>query len=221
MKIVASLHALLEPLRSPDAAAWQMSYMRELFPFLGIRTPALRKAVLQLKREFPSSDWKKEVRELWRQPEREFHYGAIFWAIAHRGKATAADLPFYEELLTTNSWWDSVDTIAPHLVGELFRKFPSLIEKTEEWVDSPQLWLRRSALIYSLSWKGATDAERLFRYCTKLGKEKEFFIRKAIGWALREYSKTNPTAVSKFLQTADLSPLSLREARKRLLIKKK
>jgi 3-methyladenine DNA glycosylase AlkD len=172
--------------------------------------------VRELVKTLPSTDWRREIWELWQQPEREFHHAAIFLSLRHRKQAVKEDLPLYERLITENSWWDTVDTVAPHLMGPLLLKFPELVSETKRWLSSSHLWLRRSAIIHQLRAKDKTDAERLFAYCSKLSHEKEFFIRKAIGWALREYAKTDAQAVLGYLETATLSPLSMREAKKHL-----
>lgn len=211
-----NLRFLLTPIQDPLVAAWQAKYMRNQFLFLGVTTPQLKKAIRSLLQNKTISDWRPEAMAFWQEPEREFHYAAIYWAVHHRSVATEDDLSLYEKFVLTNSWWDTVDTIAPHLMGDLFLRFPELVVKTEKWVTSQYLWLRRAALIYSLRWKEKTDENRLFSYCAKLKGEKEFFIRKAIGWALREYSKTNPAAVRRFLEKTALSPLSEREAKKYL-----
>lgn len=216
MTLAKKLRANLEPFRQAKRAMWQINYMRGQFPFLGVPAPQLRTTLSALKKEHPSSDWRQETRELWSEPEREFHYAALQWAIFHARNATPHDLPFYETLAHERAWWDTVDTIAPHLIGRLLKRFPELIERTEAWLDAPHFWLRRCALIYQLRWKGDTDAKRLFRYCTYLGSDKEWFIQKAIGWALREYSKVNPDGVREYLAGAKLASLSVREARKRL-----
>lgn len=218
--IVRTLYSLIEPHKDPARAEYQGKYLRDQFPFLGVRTPQLRKAVQSLKGIYPSIDWREEVKEFWRQPDREFHLAAIYWAIAHRKKAVPEDLSFYEDLITSHSWWDTVDTIAPHLVGALLHRFPELLQRTEEWLESDQLWLKRTALIYPLYNRKQIDSERLFRYCSHLSQDTDFFIRKAIGWVLRELSKTNPAAVAEYLKTTRLSPLSTREAGKHLPQKK-
>lgn len=211
-----TLRNLLIPLQNKEAALWQHNYMRNQFPFLGVKTPHLRKTLQDLKKAHPSNDWRREVEDLWKEPEREFHYAAIFWAMIHRKGAKEGDLHLYEKLILENSWWDTVDTIAPHLVGALFHRFPLLLRRSEEWLVSDQLWLKRAALIYPLYQRKAIDSARLFRYCETLRKEKDFFIRKGIGWMLREHSKTAPDEVRKFIQTVELSPLSKREGGKYL-----
>ena len=123
------------------------------------------------------------------------------------------EIPFLEYLITTKSWWDTVDYISPHLIGALFMKKPEVIEHSiQRWLDSDNLWLQRSAILFQLKYKDKTDTKLLFSIIEACANSKEFFIRKAIGWALREYSKTNPEAVLTFVQTHSLSPLSEREA---------
>lgn len=213
-----ALRNLLKPLQNGEIAASQASYLRGQFPFLGIKKPLLVKAVQELKALYPSTDWRCETQELWQESEREFHYAAILWAMNHRKRAVAEDLNIYQKMILENSWWDTVDTIAPHLVGALFHRFPALIDKTEEWLLSNELWLKRAALIYPLYRKKEIDSERLFRYCKHLRKERDFFIRKAIGWMLREHSKTEPDRVKEFIETVELSPLSKREGIKYLYL---
>jgi 3-methyladenine DNA glycosylase AlkD len=118
-------------------------------------------------------------------------------------------------LITTKSWWDTVDAIANHNVGQLLRQYPDSRDRTlTPWRQSENIWLRRTAILFQLSYKTATDADLLFAIATENRESSEFFIQKAIGWALREYSKTAPDAVQTFVATAELAPLSQREALK-------
>jgi len=207
-----SLEDTLRALANPVIADKQSRYLRGQFPFLGIPTPTARKITRTFFRQNRPEDWRKTVKMLWSHPERELHYAALDCARLHCGEP--ADLTLYKELITSHSWWDTVDTIAPHLVGNLLLRHPELTVKIDAWIDSDNLWLRRSSLIYSLYWKQKTDSARLFATCTKLSGDPDFFIRKAIGWALRSYSKTNPSAVRAYLSQARLSPLSAREGGK-------
>lgn len=218
MTLAKKLQQALLPFQDPEYAVWQTNYQRDQFQFLGVRKPTLQKVVKTLYQTHRSEDWKEDVRDLWNEKQREFHYAAIEWAIYSRKMAGAEDLEFYKSLVLSNSWWDTVDTIAPHLIGHLLLKHPELIIHSEGWLASESLWLRRTALLYQLRWKEKTDYVRLFEYCKHLSGEKEFFIRKAIGWALREYGKTNAVAVQQFLDSTTLSPLSKREASKNLSI---
>ena len=128
--------------------------------------------------------------------------------------ASARFIDTARELVTTKSWWDTVDSLASHTVGRLVRTHPELVAVMDEWIGSDDIWLARTALLHQLTWKNDTDAERLFAYCLRRASEKEFFIRKAIGWALREYSKTDEAAVRAFVaeHRATLSGLSRTEA---------
>jgi 3-methyladenine DNA glycosylase AlkD len=119
---------------------------------------------------------------------------------------TAAALPMYEELIVTGAWWDLVDEVATRLVGELELGF------LRSWAVDPDLWKRRTAIIAQITRKDRTDAELLFDCIEPNRGDREFFIRKAIGWALREYSKVDPDAVVRYCATHELSPLSRREA---------
>src|SRR5262249_25589456 len=127
-------------------------------------------------------------------------------------------LPTVAELITTKSWWDTVDTLASDTVGPMVRNHPELLSTMDEWVRDDNLWIARTAILHQLSYKEDTDADRLFRYCLAQAGHRDFFIRKAIGWALRQYAHTNPEAVRAFLAGHGdlLSPLSVREAGKHL-----
>ncbi len=122
------------------------------------------------------------------------------------------------ELITTKSWWDTVDTLAAHTVGPLVAAHPELADTMDAWVGDENMWLSRTAILHQLRYKERTDAERLFRYCTARAGHKDFFIRKAVGWALREYAYTDPDGVRAYISEHrdNLSPLSVREASKHL-----
>ena len=203
----------------PERAAPMARYMKDHFPFFGIPAPARR----ALHREVLGR-WQPNETELvaftdtlWARPERELQYAAC--DVLERGarRCSPALLDHLEEWITTRSWWDSVDSLA-HAVGNLVRVHPELAAVMDAWIEADDFWLARVALIYQLSYKDATDSDRLFRYCTRRAGDPEFFIRKAIGWGLREYSKTDPGAVAAFVTAheAELSPLSCREALKRI-----
>jgi len=130
---------------------------------------------------------------------------------------TTATLDTFQTMIRKKSWWDCVDQIGCNLVGSLIKKFPLLVDQMDVWIsDRDSFWIRRSALIFQLKYKHNTDKERLFRYIIATMHEDEFFIQKAIGWTLREYSKSNKKDVKKFLQQHKdkLSKLSYREGSK-------
>ncbi len=207
----------LVPQRNLDQAKKMEKYMRNQFPFLGIKTPERRKATQTLIKSegFPDFQSLKElVYNLWELPEREYQNVAL--DLLDRIKTFPVDfLDLIETLIITKSWWDTVDPLATHSSGTYFKQHPDkLIPITERWIKSDNMWLNRSALLFQLSYKRETDFELLKRYIRLHAGSKEFFLQKAIGWALREYSKTSPEAVQQFIQQTDLAPLSKREGSK-------
>ncbi|MCA1321790.1 DNA alkylation repair protein [Bacillus tianshenii] len=193
-------------------------YMRNHFPFLGIRTPE-RKDILRrflLENGKPALEWLEPlVIFLYSQPEREFHYAALAMIDIHIKKLDADFLPLLEKLIVTNSWWDTIDHIAPKHVGAILLKDKKAIaDYPDRWIEDDYFWLQRSAILFQLKYKLKTDEDKLFELIKRRKDSKEFFIQKAIGWALREYSKTAPDAVTTFIQNNELAPLSKREGMK-------
>ncbi|MED4585163.1 DNA alkylation repair protein [Brevibacillus choshinensis] len=209
---------LLTAQANRDTAGPMEAYMKNQFPFLGIKTPLRRELSKRLFREqgIPE-DWDVVVRELWSLPEREYQYIALDLLEKVKKRFTPEHLELAEELITTKSWWDTVDYLASHTVGTLFRLYPTLIlTSNEHWLEGSNMWLQRTALLFQLSYKDKTNQELLFnniRFCVG---SKEFFIQKAIGWSLREYAKTNPDAVRHFVEMTSMANLSRREALKHL-----
>ncbi|CAG7645123.1 DNA alkylation repair protein [Paenibacillus allorhizosphaerae] len=214
----AGLEALLRTHANPRQAGPMQAYMRDQFPFLGIKSPervALEKQYWK-ERGLPAKDELEAcVRGLWGLPEREFQYAAMGLLERQAKKADRAQIVLLEELVVTKSWWDTVDLIAARLVGLHLSRFPELIpERAERWIASDNIWLQRTAILFQLGYKTRTDKELLFALIRRRSESDEFFIRKAIGWALREYSKTDEEAVRRFVAETQLSPLSVREALK-------
>jgi len=207
---------------NPKRAEGAAAYMRNQFYFFGISTPDRR----ALQKEFhskyslpPIEQLDYIVHALWNKPQRELHYFALELIHQYRKQFKAEHLPLFEYLITTNSWWDTVDVVAPKLAGALFIANSKLAEKTAlRWMRSDNMWLNRAALICQLNFKEKTNSELLFRLIRQLSNHPDFFIRKAIGWSLRQYARTNPKAVKLFLKdnASILSPLSLKEAGKNL-----
>jgi 3-methyladenine DNA glycosylase AlkD len=154
---------------------------------------------------------------LWVLPAREYQYVAVDWLRRQAGELTVDDLPALEGLVLSKSWWDTVDGLAV-IIGALVLREPRLRLRMDQLIVAPQMWLRRVALLHQLASKAQTDRQRLFDYCLRCAPENEFFIRKAIGWALRQYARSDPTAVRQFLAAhrERLSGLSYREASKGL-----
>ncbi len=194
--------------------------MKDHFPFLGIKKP--NRSVLE-KQFFKETGLLKEpfnqefIRDLWAKDEREYQYTGLVYMEKSLKKLEKIDLPFMEELIQTKSWWDTVDAISPKPVGEIAKRFPDVVAETiDGWATHDYLWLRRAALLFQLKYKENTNEELLYQYIRLNADSKEFFIQKAIGWALREYSKINPDSVKKFIQATKLAPLSVREGSKYL-----
>ena len=213
--LVARLRAAADPQRAVSMA----SYMRGQYPFLGIARPRLRQIVRETALPRPSQQELAEIAlALWELPEREFQYVACDLLSRHITLCGADLLGVARQLIVTKSWWDTVDTLAAHTVGPLVRRHPALVADMDSWIDDDNLWLARAALLHQLGFKAATDPARLFGYCRKRAGHPDFFMRKAIGWALREYAKTDPQAVRAFVHQHEgaLSGLSRREALKNL-----
>jgi len=212
----ARIQQALTPLADAGRARGMAAYMKDQFAFFGIQTPPRRLATLAILRAYPG-DPVEAARELWALPEREYQYVAIDLLRQHHKRLKRSDLPALEGLVQEKSWWDSVDGLAVS-IGKLVAREPDLVNRMDALIDAPDFWLRRIALLHQLDRKEKTDTARLFDYCLRCADEREFFIRKAIGWALRQYARPDPLAVRGFLDAhrERLSGLSFREAAKHL-----
>jgi 3-methyladenine DNA glycosylase AlkD len=217
---IALLTRMFEENRNEDNAEPMKKYMKDHFPFLGIKKPQRSKLEKQFFQEtgLLKADFNEEfLRELWEKEEREYQYTGLVYMEKSLKKLEKGDLPFMEELITTKSWWDTVDAIAPKPVGKIAEQFPEVLAETiDGWATHDYLWLRRAAILFQLKYKEKTNEELLYQYIKQNADSKEFFIQKAIGWALREYSKTNPASVKTFIEGTQLAPLSVREGSKYL-----
>ncbi len=216
---IAHLEMLFIEAKDPAIAQGQSAYMRDQFSFYGIKKPVRAQLEKEWFKKFSPTNEDELialVTALWQKPQREFQYAALELAQKHHKLWSPAIFELFEQLIRTKSWWDSVDATASNLVGKLLLKYPHLQGSMDSWIKDDNFWIRRTALIHQLRYKSKTDHEKLFFYCTLTMHEQEFFIRKAIGWALREYSKTNPRDVQAFINAhkARLSPLSIKEASK-------
>lgn len=206
---------------NPNDAFFMAKYMKNHFDFFGIKTPLrmqIWKDFLQKYQNelFINTDLTYQIAwELWQMPQRELQYCAIELLEKTKKAWTEDVIFFFEQLITTKSWWDSVDCISSSLISPYFLQFPNQIKPiTEGWLASDNIWLQRVCLIFQLKYKSKTDVNLLFDYINQLAYSKEFFIQKAIGWALRQYARTDPDAVLSFVESATLAPLSKREALK-------
>lgn len=210
----------MERAANPERAISMKAYMKGQFSYLGLSSPA-RKEIQ--KDFFPR--WKKNqsiaalefAQAIWNQAEREYCYVAMDWMKSTSIWQQPNSIEQIEAWILDDSWWDTVDFLASTCVGGYFLKFPDERDQwIEKWNNSPNFWLNRTALIFQLKYKNKIDTDLLFALIDSHKGQKEFFIRKAIGWALRELSKTQPQLVRDYLERTELSGLSVREASKYL-----
>ena len=206
----------------PEKARGMQAYMKTEMPFYGVlkagRTPIVRHLVKQFK---PSTgdEYESLVRTLWAMPHREEKYIALSVARRFKSFIRPDRLPLYHDLIVEGSWWDFVDEVATKLIGQLVLDHPGEVwPVVDGWAGHENMWLRRTAIICQIGAKEETDRRRLFLFSEAMLDEKEFFIRKAIGWALREYAKTDRQAVADFVRrhADEMSGLTYREASKHI-----
>jgi 3-methyladenine DNA glycosylase AlkD len=221
--LLSQIETALRPLADPAQAVPMRAYMLDQFAFLGIRATPRRLALRGLPRlnTWTAADLLAVAEALWEMPEREFQYVAVDLLAKHHRQLELASLPSLLQLVQRRAWWDTVDGLAG-VVGDILlrgRAGQTDVQRPmDDWLGHPSLWVRRVAMLHQLGWRAQTDQARLFRYALALAPETEFFIRKAIGWALRDYARTQPDAVRAFLvaHAAVLSGLTRREAGKHL-----
>lgn len=215
---LAGIEKLFQEKKNPAKAISMKAYMRNQFEFFGLTSPerkALSKSFLYDYGLPPDKEIPMLVGQLWELPQREFQY---FGMELLRKRIKYMDknfIRFLEELIIRKSWWDTIDYMAANLVSVHFQRFPGHIKPVlSRWMDSENIWLQRSCLLFQLKFKQKTDLKLLYALIKRLKESDEFFIQKAIGWILREYSKTNPEEVAAYVSTNELKPLSRREALK-------
>lgn len=205
---------------NPYQAQRMKAYMRNLFEFYGLQKDKRSELASPfLKELIESSEENRDeiVKFLWNQPQRECQYVAMEYISKVHKKWTPATLSLFEYMIEEKSWWDTVDFVASSLVGKLLQLYPQLIiPSIEKWDNENLFWFHRTTLIFQLKYGAKTDQHLLFVQCEKYLHSKDFFMQKAVGWALRQYSKSNADAVRKFVDAHQLSTVSLREAKKYL-----
>lgn len=205
--------------RNPEKAAAMQAYMKHMFPFFGISSPQRIELGKNISQIFSISFLDKNLlNSLWDEKEREYQYLAMDYLKKYKKQLVSSDIEWVKSLIVQKSWWDTVDFLAVHLVGYLAQLQPSVIDThINPWSTDKNMWLNRTAILFQLKYKEKTDFELLKKYILQHLGSKEFFINKASGWALREYAKTNPTAVIHFVETQpELSNLTKREALKHM-----
>jgi 3-methyladenine DNA glycosylase AlkD len=215
---VNALKTLYHSHADPAAAAPMKAYMRNQFDYLGIKTPEQRQLLKGFIAEYglpDMGDLAPILLDLWGLPEREFQYAALGLLGRFEDKLPAEFIDTIEILLTTKSWWDTVDSLAGNTVGLHFKRFPAVRDATlERWRTSDDFWLRRTCILFQLGYKSETDFDLLKDIIRENLGSKEFFINKAIGWALRQHTRIDPEGVRAFVAEIPLAPLSARESLK-------
>ena len=217
MKFCSDLEVDFRKASNSELAIPMENYMKNNFSFLGIKTEQ-RRVIFKSNYEQNKAEVKSNFRaiawELFQMKEREFHQTAIDLLVKEFKKNyVLEDIQLIEKLIITNSWWDSVDTIAKYILGGYLLQFSSeTLKVVERFSNSENMWLNRSAILFQLSYKEKTNFEILKSECEKHKDSNEFFIQKVIGWALRDYSRFNPKGVESYVNSTNLKTLSRREA---------
>lgn len=215
---VLALKELFEAHANPEQAGPMAAYMRDQFPYLGIKTPQST----ELQKRFyakhglpPLTELDEILRDLWSLPQREFQYVGVGLLGRFEKTLPAEFIDTMEYLLVTKSWWDTVDSIAGGALGVHFKRYPETQDATlARWRTSDNFWLRRACILFQRGYKQETNFDLLKDIIRENLGSKEFFINKAIGWALREYTRIDPQGVRDFVAQTPLHPLSAREALK-------
>ena len=217
MTFINTLTQLYNTNRNEDYSLQMHNYMKFKFNFFGIKATERRvllKTAIDKHKEEVARNYKQIARDLYQLEEREFHMCAIEIIEKYsRRHYDQKDINLITHLIVNNSWWDTVDFIAKQILGKYLKQYPEIIKEIiSEYSNSENLWLIRSTILFQLGYKSKTDEELLYRICIINSYSNEFVIKKAIGWSLREYRKTNPTSVLNFVNSTVLKPLSKKEA---------
>ena len=217
---VKGIEKQFQEIANAEKAIWSKAYMKDQFDFFGIETATRRKLTKEYFKQTPI-DFNKQIQsiveECFNRKEREFQYFAVELISFYKKEWNVSIIKTLEYCILHKSWWDSVDHVCSECLDDYFNKFPEkIITVTQKWNQSENIWLQRSSIMFQKFFKEKTDTELLSKYILHTKDSKDFFVQKAIGWALREYAKTNPNWVQKFvtINTNSLPALSKREALK-------
>jgi len=203
---------------NPKLAAPMQAYMKTTMPFYGVKKPERVPIFRAMHKQFvPTTqrEYERGVLALWKLEHREEKYCALEFAGRHKQFVAPPSIALYERLVREGQWWDLVDEVAMHLVSRVLLKYRADVKRElYAWSKDDDMWIRRTSIVMHAHHKLETDEKELFRVCALMAPETVFWIRKAIGWALREYGKVQPDAVRKFIDAHELSGLSVREAKK-------
>jgi len=226
------MHIYIEPLirefeknENAEEAYYMKKYMRNKFEYFGIKQPIRKEIFREFLVKYGLPEYQKledVVLDLWEAPQRECQYAALDLVYKFNKHWQRGIIELFENITVSRSWWDTVDAIAVKLVGEYFKLHPEqILPYTEKWMETENIWLKRTCILFQLKYKQNTDTKLLTEYIISCKDSKEFFIQKAIGWALREYYKTDRSFVLDFVESHELMPVSKREALKHINKQKK
>lgn len=202
-----------------ETALPMKKYMKNKFEFLGIKSPQRRVLLNEIlnNTKLSKEELIKTAENLWIEEAREFQHVAMDLLLKYKKLLDINDLELLEKLVVTKSWWDTVDILAVNLIGYILKDNTSVINTyINKWLECDNIWLNRTAILFQLKYKNDTDEKLLYEIIRRFTSSSEFFIQKAIGWALREYSKTNQSSVIEFINNNELKPLSRREGLKHI-----
>lgn len=215
-----TLEPALQRAGDPAIAIQAKNYVKGKYEFFGIKAPERRAIFKEIIRNagLPEQEvFSSLIRELWNKPQREFQYFGMEVSEKMLRKSTKDFIEDIEFMLTPKSWWDTIDFLASKTLGKYFRKYPGRIQPiTDLWLKGDDIWLKRSCLLFQKDYKHNTDVELLQKVILACKDSRNFFLRKGIGWALREYSKSDPEWVLRFVKDHDLPKLSEKEVLKRI-----
>ncbi|REJ83750.1 MAG: DNA alkylation repair protein [Bacteroidetes bacterium] len=217
---ISALEKAMLAAANEEIAGPMSAYMKKKFPFLGIKKPERELIVKPWMEEMKKLDWedaRKASAILWKKKEREYQYIAMELLFKNKKSWNESSLDYFESLVIEKSWWDTVDFIASNLIGNYFLKHPEKMHTcVKKWSSHKNMWLNRTAIIFQIKYRKQTDTDLLLHAIFPHINSNEFFLQKAIGWALRAYSETEPSFVWRFVETNELKPLSKREATRKI-----
>ena len=218
MNFVGAIKEAFYALDHPENAYWMRGYMRDQYPFIGIKKPERTVVFKSLYKKFGRpEDWYEVCSELFALPEREFQYAAMEYMLKAKKSWDSRIPDLIDRWVDASSWWDVVDVLGPKVLSDYFLVFPDQRDLwVARWMKSPIFWHQRLCILFQLNYKSKTDLELLSQVILSLNKSNEFFIQKAIGWVLRQYALTDADWVHAFVEENQLKPLSQREALKHI-----
>ncbi len=205
---------------NPEKAVGQQAYMKSSMPYWGVMTAGVKKIRNSVFKTYPpenNEEYRDVIHYLMHNAEyREEWYAAVGFASKYSKYMSKTNIDVYLDMILVGQWWDIIDSVSTGIIGPVLKNDPELSDFLRQWIQDPNMWVRRTALLTQLNFKEQTDFELQKFLILEVCHEKEFFIRKAIGWSLRQYSYTNEAAVEGFIQEHRdiLSPLSVREGLK-------